>query len=67
MVTIPMIDFARLLRDIPSGDWVALSEDGKAVIASGPDRRAVVQEAGNRGERNPIVLWIADDVDPIMA
>jgi hypothetical protein len=67
MVTIPMIDFARLLKDIPSGDWVALSEDGKVVIASGPDRRAVLQEAGDRGERNPIVLWITDDVDPIMA
>jgi hypothetical protein len=53
MVTIPMIDFARLLEDIPSGDWVALSEDGKTVIASGPDRRAVLQEAGDRGERNP--------------
>ena len=46
MVTMPMIDFARLLEDIPFGDWVALSEDGKAVIASGPDRRAVLQEFG---------------------
>jgi len=67
MVTIPMIDFARLVKDIPSGDWVALSEDGKTVISSGPYRRAVLQEAGDRGERNPIVLWITDDVDPIMA
>jgi hypothetical protein len=67
MVTIPMIDFARLLSDIPSGDWVALSEDGKAVIASGPDRYAVLQEAGDRGERNPILLWVADEVEPILA
>jgi len=32
MVTISMIDSARLLRDIPSGNWVALSEDGQAEI-----------------------------------
>ena len=67
MITTSMIDFARLLRDIPSGDWVALSEDGQAVVASGPDRWAVLQQAQDRGERNPIVLWITDDVDPIMA
>jgi hypothetical protein len=68
MVTISMIDFARLLRDIPSRDWVALSEDGQAVVACGPDRCAVLQEAEARGERNPIVLWIADDeVHPIMS
>jgi hypothetical protein len=66
MVTTSMIDFARLLRDIPSGDWVALSEDGQAVVACGPDRCAVLQQAQDRGERNPIILWVGE-VDPIMA
>jgi len=41
IVTTSMIDFARLLRDIPSGDWVALSEGGQAIVACGPDRCAV--------------------------
>jgi hypothetical protein len=67
MVTITMIDFARLLRDIPSGDWVALSEDGQAVVACGPDRCAVLQQAQDRGESNPIVLWVADEVHPILS
>jgi hypothetical protein len=66
MVTTSMIDFAKLLRDIPSGDWVALSEDGQAVVACGPDRCAVLQEAQDRGERNPLVLWVGE-VDPIMS
>jgi hypothetical protein len=67
MVTISMIDLVRLLSGIPSGDWAALSEDGQAVVACGPDRRSVLQQAQDRGERNTILLWVAPEIDPIVS
>jgi hypothetical protein len=38
-------DFAKLLADIPEGDWVSISPDGKKVLAHGPDFKNVHEQA----------------------
>jgi Family of unknown function (DUF5678) len=66
MATIPMLDLATLLKDIPRGAWVAISEDGKAVINYGADMRTVLEEAKEKGEPNPTILRVAEAASALM-
>ena len=66
MATIPMIDLATLLKDIPRGAWVALSEDGKSVITYGADMRTVLQAAKDAGEENPTIVRNAEAATAVM-
>lgn len=51
------IDLARVLKRY-FNCWVALSSDEKRVIASGKHPREVVTQAQNKGEQNPILMWV---------
>ena len=54
------IDFEALLRGIPKGAWVAVSEDQERVIAYGFEIQEVLKRARDSGERNPIMLRVPE-------
>ncbi len=61
METIVASDFSVvlvLLRNIPSGSWVAISRDNRLVLASGRDMRTVLNGARKSGEPDPILLRV---------
>jgi hypothetical protein len=63
MATLVASDFAVLtvlLKDIPSGAWVALSSDNRMVLAFGTDMRSVLIEAKRAGEVDPIMLRVPE-------
>jgi hypothetical protein len=66
MATIPMLDLATLLKDIPRGAWVAISEDGKRVTAYGSDMRSVLKEAKEKGESNPTIFRVAEAASALL-
>jgi hypothetical protein len=49
-------NLADLLKDIPAGAWVAISEQQHKAIAYGADARTVLMEARVQGERLPLML-----------
>jgi hypothetical protein len=53
-------DLAGLLKGIPSGAWVAISEKGRTVIAYGPDAQQVLSDAKDRGEDHPLIVRVPD-------
>jgi tRNA A37 threonylcarbamoyladenosine synthetase subunit TsaC/SUA5/YrdC len=61
-MTSAVADLSDLLRNIPSGAWVAISESKNAVMAYGPDAQEVLREAKERGEENPLIFRVPDQV-----
>ena len=59
--------FAEILRDIPAGAWVAISEKQKLVIACGADALAVLNEARSKGERIPLMVRVPEESDKALA
>lgn len=59
-MTADTLDLAELLKGIPKGAWVAVSEDGQRVVAFGADVRTVLEEAKSKGEANPIMLRVPE-------
>lgn len=55
---VPALDFTELLKDIPRGAWVALSEDHSRVVAYGSEMRDVLEEAETKGEHEPIIMRV---------
>jgi hypothetical protein len=53
-------DLAGLLKGVPSGAWVALSESQHAVLAFGADAQAVFSEAQAKGEEHPLIVRVPD-------
>ena len=53
-------NLSRLLKGVPSGAWVAISESKQVVMAFGPDAQEVLREAKERGEGNPLILRVPD-------
>ncbi len=51
-------DIPALTHNIPSGAWVAISQDGQRVIAYGADLHSVVDRAHRDGESDPIVTRV---------
>ena len=49
-------DLAEMLKEIPAGVWVAISERQRKAIAFGADARSVLNEARGKGERLPLML-----------
>lgn len=45
-----------LLRDIPAGDWVAISEQNQQVLAYDPDAQVVLNEARTQGVEQPLII-----------
>lgn len=48
-----MKSFSELLAQVPSGAWVAISQDGSRVVAFGPEMRDVIEKAREAGENDP--------------
>jgi tRNA A37 threonylcarbamoyladenosine synthetase subunit TsaC/SUA5/YrdC len=59
-MTTAVADLSDLLKGIPSGAWVAISESKNAVMAYGPDAQEVLREAKERGEEHPLILRVPD-------
>jgi hypothetical protein len=53
-------DMSGLLKGIPSGAWVAISEKQHKVIAFGVDPQAVLSEAHLKGEGHPLIMRVPD-------
>jgi Family of unknown function (DUF5678) len=53
-------DISSLLKDIPPGAWVAISEKEEAVLAYGPDPQEVFRKALEHGEREPLITRVPE-------
>ncbi len=60
MATLPALDLEKLLRDVPRGAWVAISEDKEEVITYGADMRTVLEEARKMGEKDPLITRVPE-------
>jgi hypothetical protein len=60
MPTVPAIDLAELLKEVPRGFWAAISADETHVVASGPDMQIVVDKAKGLGETSPIIIRVPE-------
>jgi hypothetical protein len=56
--TVPVLDLSALLKGLPRGAWVAISNDRQRVVAFGAEVPDVVQEAKSKGEPNPIIVRV---------
>ena len=53
-------ELSELLKGIPEGAWVAISENQHRVLAYGVDPQAVLNESRNKGEDHPLIVRIPD-------
>ena len=59
MATI-LADLADLLKEVPSGAWVAISEREHKVLAFGADAQAVYSEALQMDENTPLMVRVPE-------
>lgn len=50
----------KLYEGIPRGHWVALSTDGKRVMAHSPELMDAIREANRLGEADPLVTRVPE-------
>ena len=60
------INFDDLLKGIPKGAWVAVSEDQVRVVEFGFDMREVLEKARAKGERNPIMMRVPESTNALI-
>jgi hypothetical protein len=53
-------DLSGLLKGIPAGAWVAISEQQNQALAYGFDAQAVLNEARQKGEKLPLMVRIPE-------
>lgn len=53
-------NLSELLKNIPAGAWVAISESRNAVVAFGADPQSVLNEAREKGEEHPLITRVPD-------
>jgi len=49
-----------LLKGIPAGAWVAISERQNTVLAYGNDAQTVLTEAEGEGEAHPLIVRVPE-------
>lgn len=54
------IDFSTLLRGLPPGAWVAISEAKNTVIAYAAELQAVLDKAHGQGEAEPLIVRVPE-------
>lgn len=54
------IDYMDLLKGIPAGAWVAISEREQRVIAYAADLTTVLNVARERGEQEPLIVRVPE-------
>lgn len=59
-------DISKLLSGVPSGAWVALSQDEERFIAYAADVTEVVKKAKELGEPDPIVIRVSEDAPTLI-
>jgi Family of unknown function (DUF5678) len=59
-VAAAVINLEDLLKGIPSGAWVAISELQNKVLSYGADAQVVLTEAENKGEAHPLIVRVPD-------
>ena len=52
---VSMKNLSKLLEEVPSGAWVAISSDGSRVIAYAAELHDVIKKAREVGEIDPII------------
>jgi len=55
-----LIHLAELLRNVPAGAWVAISEDEEKVVAYGADIQQVIAAAHDKGVKQPLIVKAPD-------
>lgn len=55
-----LIDYSALLKGLPAGAWVAISEEKNAVTAYGAELQAVIDKAHEQGEPDPLILRVPE-------
>jgi hypothetical protein len=53
-------DLPALLKGIPPGAWVAISESQNKALAYGYDPEAVFNEAQQKGEEQPLIVRVPE-------
>jgi hypothetical protein len=53
-------DLPELLKGVPAGAWVAISESQHKTLAYGVDAQAVRNEAIEKGEKLPLMVRVPD-------
>ena len=53
-------DLSELLKGIPAGAWVAISERQNKALTYGVDAQAVFNEARQKGEKLPLMVRVPD-------
>jgi len=53
-------DLTGLLKDVPAGAWVAISERQHKVLSYGLDAQAVLDEARKAGEADPLIVRVPE-------
>jgi hypothetical protein len=51
-------DISRLLKDVPKGAWVALSNDEERVVAYAAELEEALNKARDAGESDPVVTRV---------
>lgn len=59
-MTTETLDLPEILKEVPPGAWVAISESQRTVIAYGVDAQAVLSEAHGKGEMRPLIVRVPD-------
>jgi hypothetical protein len=54
------VELSDMLKGIPSGAWVAISERLHKVVAYGVDPQAVLNESHSKGEERPLIVRVPD-------
>lgn len=54
------IDLSEMLKGIPEGAWVAISEQAQKVVAYSADLQTVIQSAHEQGENNPLIVRVPE-------
>lgn len=54
------VDLSDMLKGVPAGAWVAISEKQHRVVAYGVDPQAVMNESREKGEEQPLIVRIPD-------
>ena len=58
MAAMTPLDLTEVLKNAPPGDWIALSNDKKRIVATGKTLDETVKAAKQAGEAHPIVLKV---------
>jgi len=60
MPTIKALD-EKLLKGLPPGTWVAVSEDQERIVGTGATIEEALRQADQKAEKNPFIIGIPDD------